>query len=672
MWQGLKRWWQVRTRSYDTPFDNEVPFWIVSLTFHLVLLILMAKILLPPPAERKVQLLAEPDQAVELQQEMPEVSFNPLEQTEIGADSLDATQLAAEQTREIERELEQRNPVEVARVESLVGELLLNDAFDQASADNLQALATKGTVGQAVAGASGAVDRVTQEILLSLDERPTLVIWLFDQSASLMQQRGEIAARFDRVYNELNILAQGGAEQFKKHRDEPLLTQIYAFGSSFNRMLKEPTNDISSLQEAISKIERDDTGIEYVFSAVLQTAADFQKLRKVNRLTGERERNVMIIVVSDEAGDDINRLDECSTFCSKLEIPVYVIGVPAPFGREETQVRWVDPDPEFDQTPQWAVVSQGPETVMPERVNLDYVGGGFEDLEEIDSGFGPFGLTRLAYETGGIYFAVHPNREIGRAIRQSETANYSAYLRYFFDPEVMRRYKPDYVSRQTYMERLMSNKCRQALVQAAQVSRIGALQAPVLVFPKLDEAVFANIVSQAQRSAALLEPKMNQLYEVLRLGEQDRDQEISPRWRAGFDLAYGRVLAGKVRAEAYNGMLAIAKTKLKFQDSKNNTWVLQPADKIETGSQSANLAEKAKAHLKRVIAEHPGTPWAMMAERELATPLGWTWTERFTPPPEPPPQMTAPDNPPPPPGLPNVPQPQPLAMPKPKRPPPKL
>jgi hypothetical protein len=30
-----------------------------------------------------------------------------------------------------------------------------------------------------------------------------------------MQQRGEIAARFDRVYNELNILAQGGAEQFK-------------------------------------------------------------------------------------------------------------------------------------------------------------------------------------------------------------------------------------------------------------------------------------------------------------------------------------------------------------------------------------------------------------------------------------------------------------------------
>lgn len=671
MWQGLKRWWQVRTRTYDTPFDNEVPFWIVSLTFHLVLLLLMAKILLPSADNRKVQLLAVPEEPAELEQTLPEVSFNPMEQAELGADSLDATELAAEQTREIEMELEQRNPVEVAKLDSVVGELLLNDAFDQASADNLQSLATKGTVGQAVAGAAGAVDRITQEILLSLDERPTLVVWLFDQSASLMQQREEIAERFERVYSELQILADGGAEQFKKHRDEPLLTQVYAFGSTFNRMLKDPTNDVTLMQEAISRIERDDTGIEYVFSAVLQSATDFQKLRKVNRLTGQRERNVMIIVVSDEAGDDVNRLDECAAFCSKLEIPVYVIGVPAPFGREETRVRWVDPDPEYDQTPQWALVSQGPETVMPERVDLDYVGGSFEEFEEIDSGFGPFGLTRLAYETGGIYFAVHPNREIGRAIRQSETSNYSAYLRYFFDPDVMRRYKPDYVSRQTYLERLMANKCRQSLVQAAQVSRIGALQPPLMVFPKLDEAAFTNAVSQAQRAAALLEPKMNQLYEILKLGEPDRDQEISPRWRAGYDLAYGRVLAGKVRAEAYNAMLALAKTKLKFADEKNNTWVLRPADSIETGSQAKTLADKAQTYLQRVVAEHPGTPWAMMAEKELATPMGWTWNEQFTPPPEPPQMaMNQPDNPPP--GLPNVPQPQPLAMPKPKRPPPKL
>jgi hypothetical protein len=33
-------------------------------------------------------------------------------------------------------------------------------------------------------------------------------------------------------------------------------------------------------------------------------------------------------------------------------------------------------------------------------------------------------------------------------------------------------------------------------------------------------------------------------------------------------------------------------------------------------------------YLNRVIKEHPGTPWAYLAHRELTTPLGWKWTER--------------------------------------------
>jgi hypothetical protein len=57
-----------------------------------------------------------------------------------------------------------------------------------------------------------------------------------------------------------------------------------------------------------------------------------------------------------------------------------------------------------------------------------------------------------------------------------------------------------------------------------------------------------------------------------------REQEESPRWRAGFDLAMGRVLAQKVRTETYNAMLAKAKLGMKFEDEKNNTWVLEPAN----------------------------------------------------------------------------------------------
>jgi hypothetical protein len=51
----------------------------------------------------------------------------------------------------------------------------------------------KGAGSVGVEGATGAVDRITHEVLLSLDERPTLVVWLVDQSGCLKPQRESIA-----------------------------------------------------------------------------------------------------------------------------------------------------------------------------------------------------------------------------------------------------------------------------------------------------------------------------------------------------------------------------------------------------------------------------------------------------------------------------------------------
>ncbi len=208
----------------------------------------------------------------------------------------------------------------------------------------------------------------------------------------------------------------------------------------------------------------------------------------------------------------------------------------------------------------------------------------------------------------------------------------------------MRRYRPDYVSENEYRRQISSNPTRYALVSAAHLSRVRPLEPPQLRFEKLDEARFANAVSRAQQAAAVLEPKLNLLYETLKKGELGRDREISPRWKAGFDLAMGRVLAAKIRAESYNAMLAQAKTKLKFKDEKNNTWILRPADQISTGSQAEKLAARAKSYLQRVVDEHADTPWGLLASRELQTPIGWQWTETFTQPPQPPPRRPASNN----------------------------
>jgi len=361
-----------------------------------------------------------------------------------------------------------------------------------------------------------------------------------------------------------------------------------------------------------------------VFQAVGFVAEKFRH----HRLARPR-RNVMIVLFTDEAGDDMAALDATVDVCRKFAMPVYVIGVPAPFGRETAYVKYVDPDPNFDQTPIKLPVHQGPESLLPERVMLLF-GGTAQDEEQFDSGFGPFGLSRLAYETGGLYFTVHPNRKVGERIQPWETAAMSSMLTSFFDPRVMRNYRPEYVPAQEYYKEVKSNRAYAALVEAARVSAITPMENVRTTFPRIDDGQFARDLSNAQRTAAKLEPKIGALVAILRQGESDRDKLSKPRLEAGFDLAIGRALAVKARTEGYNAMLAEAKQGLKFKDEQSDTWELRPADTVTTGSALAKDAADAKTYLERVVAEHQGTPWALEAEEELRQPLGWKWDERFT------------------------------------------
>ncbi|MEX2172894.1 MAG: hypothetical protein WD872_00945 [Pirellulaceae bacterium] len=195
---------------------------------------------------------------------------------------------------------------------------------------------------------------------------------------------------------------------------------------------------------------------------------------------------------------------------------------------------------------------------------------------------------------------------------------------------MMRKYRPDYVSLTEYDKRASRNKARGSLVIAAQLPSLGQMESPRLRFVRTDEGAFANALTTAQQAAATLEPRINALFNALQMGEKDRDKETILRWQAGYDLAMGRVLAVKVRTETYNAMLAKAKRELKFKEPKNNTWVLAPSSEISVGSQYEKLAAKATTYLQRVIDEHPDTPWAMLAQRELKDPLSWTWKEDFT------------------------------------------
>lgn len=643
---GLRTWWQKQTGEEETPFDGDSPAFFVSLVAHMVFLLVLAFVPLVHETKQVVLTISVPTPEEEQIDELnvpKEVQFSEQAADQVGANSVNGEEVALSQAPTVSDIFSEiPTPSEVTPTTEF-SNLSVNVIFENPVGLTHNAnLAVKGAMGAGETGATGAVDRITQEILRSLEERKTLVVWLFDSTASLRKQRQEIHDRLDRIYNELGVLEAAGNEAFQRHKDKPLLTSVVSFGNSVNLVTKEPTDNLAEIKKAIVEMPDDNSGVERVFSAIYMTAEKFRFYRIPDEETREPERNVMFIAFTDEAGTDQDGLEQTVKICRKYEMPVYVVGVPAPFGRKETLVKWVDPDPKFDQSPQWGEVDQGPESFLPERLKLNF-SGGKEDEEPIDSGFGPYALTRLCYETGGIYFAVHPNRNVTRAVSRNEISEFSAHLKHFFDPEVMRKYRPDYVSPEEYKRRVSSNKARIALLEAARQSWITPMASPTLRFVKRSEAEMANTLTEAQKAAAEVEPKIEALYNVMKLGEADREKETTLRWQAGFDLAMGRVLAVKVRTETYNAMLAQAKRGLKFKDEKNNTWILEPSDEVSVGSQLEKMAERAKMYLNRVVTEHPGTPWAMLAERELKDKLSWKWKEEFTDL-SPPPRMAGGDN----------------------------
>ncbi len=610
--------------SEEAPLLHGALAMLVSFCAHLVAFIVLALVPLVRHWSDPVTVVV--DNRVEEEPELPE-AFAVSEQIEeeIGALSTDehaeALALAAEVSPvsllPAEMELD---PIVDARIE------VASEMVTPTSPHFHESLRVRGGAGHGVTGVAGAIDRLTQEIILSLEERPTIVVWIFDQSASLYRQRQWLHQRVQRIYAELGVLRESGhltgAERFK----EPLLTSVVSFGQEVHWHV-DRTADVNEIERAIAAIKLDPSGVERVFTAIYRSAKKYQRYRFRTKEV-EPRRNVMLIVFTDEAGNDTEGLEETVKLCRRYAMPVYVVGAPAPFGRRATTMKWVDPDPRYSQQPQWVQIEQGPESLRPERLKLHFAGDQSDPI--IDSGFGPFALTRLCVETGGIFFTVHANRQVGRSISRRETSPFFSHIEKFFDPEVMKPYQPDYVPANVYLKRLRQNRARAALVQAAKLSWVTPLQSPRVRFVKRDEATFAREITEAQKGPAKLEPQVEAIYAVLKEGESDRAKEESPRWQAGYDLAMGRTLAILVRTQSYNAMLAKAKRGLKFQNPRNNTWILRPSDEITVSTKLNGAAKKARAYLQRVVEEHPGTPWAYLAEKELAIPMGWTWTESYT------------------------------------------
>lgn len=456
----------------------------------------------------------------------------------------------------------------------------------------------------------GVLDRLTSEIISLAQNRDINIIWLFDASISLSNQRKQINDRIAKILSEINDSSFG---------TKKIEHSICSFGKSLNIISQQPISDSSIIQKDISSIVLDDSGIENVFTSIISVCDHYKKYRNA------------IIVFTDEVGDDINNLDKCIVSVTRQGIPVYVVGSPAPFGSSKIEFKYVDPDPKFDQKERWVEIQQGPETLFKMTLDIRTLP---IDEQGLDSGYGPYALTRLCYSSGGIYFAIHPNRSKD-IVSKKQIAPLSSNISRFFDSSVMSKYRPDYRNMLAQQNDASTNQIKSSLLKACQIP-LHIIFDQKMNFTAFSEGEFADQLKDAQNFSARIEPKIDQIYNLLKGVENHAENLKDNRWIASYYLAMGRILATKCRIELYNLVLAEAKSGLNKKDKKSNAWELTRS--IEVNSQNSQLMKSynsAQKYLKLVMEKYPETPWAAIAKEELDTPMGYKWLEKYIEPPKP-------------------------------------
>ncbi len=462
-----------------------------------------------------------------------------------------------------------------------------------------------------------ALRRITAAVQAALEVGPTLVVWIIDRtpSASKLVTDGTLAARAMYDSPEIRAASLGS--------DQNLLSAVVMYDEQVEFTLDPPVADWQKARAALDNVQISPGGKELTFTAIKGAVEKYLPLRTQNR------REIVIVLFTDEAGNDADQVDSVVDLVKKNAIPVYVVGSPAPWGQTNPYLAAGEKSkgPDDDTFP-----THGPETLQPERIDVQMWGNQYgqrEDFSLIDSGFGPYALERLCRISGGEFFPVRP--AVGSTYQyHSTTIGHKFWptgseLR--FDPKMTPKYAPEYVSQKDYDQLLSSNKARQALVDAAKLPSINIVAFPEQIFEKKNEAQMARQLNSAQQFAARHSPPVDRLYEVLSPGEGDREKLTLPRLQAEFDLAIGRTLAAKVRLDGYNAMLAALKRGKNFTNESSRQWHLEQATTIETGSTIQKMSEKAIMYLQRVVKDHPGTPWVKLAEHELKIPLGWEWRE---------------------------------------------
>lgn len=512
---------------------------------------------------------------------------------------------------------------------------------DQIIGEDLGEGEISGEVGAMVEGYGAAMGIITQEIVRMMRQNKVTVIWLFDESASLEDDRKEIRENYQRVYDELGIAAKQD-EELKRGRSEQLLTIVASYGAEIHEHTVRPTADIEQVKAAIDKVPVDKSGQENMCQSIAAV------INKYKQTAIRGKRKLAVIVVSDESGDDGQFVEQAVAEARAAKAPVYFLGRESTFGFPYAHQRWVD---EPTQEEFWIRIRRGPETPFPECLQWN---GLHSRWDVQNAGFGPYEQVRIAHETGGIFFVL-PGEE-------TTLVGADANERRKYDFHSMREYQPDLISRPAYVQQRGTSKFRTALWEVIATlnpnneTLLFSRHDPLLNLQnehfKLNPQEFRQQaieqVSRAARSMNLTDEGIALLESIRPL----RAQEPSLRWRASYDLAVAQLYIFRLRLYQY--LLAIdvhANNMPAPQNPRSNEWNFwwggqpivpdeQQFERLKKSFQMKMTREEyvemvkneektAMERIRSVVTEHAGTPWSRRAETEIGLGFGFRVGDRL-------------------------------------------
>jgi hypothetical protein len=490
----------------------------------------------------------------------------------------------------------------------------------------------------AAENATGIAAGITGQLNSIAGDGDAVVVWLLDQSISMQQDLQSLA-----VGLKDNLIQ---IEQAGRHK---MVHYVVAFGDDV-KVVQSETKRGMQVAKAIYSLPQDPSGVENTFQAIEWAVGNiFLQRRPMTHPWSRKQPQMLLVVWTDESGDDFLRLEQTIQLCRQANIRVDIIGPSAVLGSQVGYTRFVHP---ADNLAYYLPVTRGPDSAFKEKpylpywhraVPLDYdesMRGPFQgtapgwqggsDLKSMLSGFSPYALTRLSRETGGIYTLYD---------RPGDRSPFTL--------EALKDYLPDYRSVAEIDFENRQHPLRRAVQQVAEISWSENFTPPRFFFPPSRSGQppvdYRNSLPEKLQTqveyCAQLSHRLDRCLQMFRGGdiEAARKADPSKRWRAWTDLTMGRLLAVSVRVREYLlAVEALSANRFSGLGPQTNTVSFLPNQLLLGGEVSAATAAEAERYLKRCADENRGTPWQFLAERELQSPVGILIQQGYVPPPPPP------------------------------------